>query len=159
MSVWIPEKARPVSYTHLRAHETDTSLFVGKRQMCIRDRDYTVAVIDFRVTNPSTSQFVVKDIDVSLDTREGKTCLLYTSPSPRDGHLSIRRQASDVYKRQGLHCGGDRFPRHQSVYLSVCGERYRCQSGYQRRQDLSLIHISEPTRRTPLYSSASVRCV
>ena len=37
------------------------------------DQDYTVAVIDFRVTNPSTSQFVVKDIDVTLDTREGKT--------------------------------------------------------------------------------------
>src|SRR5665647_2197197 len=29
-------------------------------------------------------------------------CLLYTSPSPRDGLLSIRRQASDVYKRQVL---------------------------------------------------------
>jgi hypothetical protein len=37
------------------------------------DQDYTVAVIDFRVTNPSTSQFVVKDIDVSLDTNDGKT--------------------------------------------------------------------------------------
>ena len=37
------------------------------------DQDYTVAVIDFRVTNPSTSQFVVKDIDINLDTREGKT--------------------------------------------------------------------------------------
>src|SRR5665647_3183150 len=28
-----------VSYTHLRAHETDSSLFVGSVQMCIRDRD------------------------------------------------------------------------------------------------------------------------
>jgi hypothetical protein len=37
------------------------------------DQDYTVAVIDFRVTNPSNNQFVVKDIDVTLDTREGKT--------------------------------------------------------------------------------------
>lgn len=37
------------------------------------DRDYTVAAIDFRVTNPSASQFVVKDIEVTLDTREGKT--------------------------------------------------------------------------------------
>jgi hypothetical protein len=36
------------------------------------DQDYTVAVIDFRATNPSTGQFVVKDIDVTLDTREGK---------------------------------------------------------------------------------------
>jgi hypothetical protein len=36
------------------------------------DQDYTVAVIDFRVTNPSTSQFQVKDIDVTLDTAEGK---------------------------------------------------------------------------------------
>jgi hypothetical protein len=37
------------------------------------DQDYTVAVLDFRVTNPSTTQFVVKDLDVTLDTREGKT--------------------------------------------------------------------------------------
>jgi hypothetical protein len=37
------------------------------------DQNYTIAVIDFRVTNPSTSQFVVKDIDVSLDTNDGKT--------------------------------------------------------------------------------------
>jgi hypothetical protein len=36
------------------------------------DQDYTVAVIDFRATNPSTSQFVVKDIDVTLNTSEGK---------------------------------------------------------------------------------------
>jgi hypothetical protein len=36
------------------------------------DQDYTVAVIDFRATNPSTAQFVVKDIDVTLNTREGK---------------------------------------------------------------------------------------
>src|SRR5665647_3540953 len=32
---------KTVSYTHLRAHETDTSLFVGSGQMCIRDRGYT----------------------------------------------------------------------------------------------------------------------
>src|SRR5665647_816090 len=31
------------------------------------------------------------------------TCLLYTSPSPRDGLLSIRRQRPDVYKRQVHH--------------------------------------------------------
>ena len=37
------------------------------------DQNYTVAVIDFRVTNPSTTQFVVKDVDVTLDTSDGKT--------------------------------------------------------------------------------------
>ena len=37
------------------------------------DQNYTVAVIDFRATNPSTSQFVVKDIDVTLDTSDGKS--------------------------------------------------------------------------------------
>ena len=30
-------------------------------------------MIDFRVTNPSTTQFVVKDVDVTLDTSDGKT--------------------------------------------------------------------------------------
>ena len=37
------------------------------------DQNYTVAVIDFRITNPSTSQFVVKDVDVTLDTSDGKS--------------------------------------------------------------------------------------
>ena len=37
------------------------------------DQDYTVAVIDFRVINPSNTQFVVKDVEVTLDTKEGKT--------------------------------------------------------------------------------------
>ena len=36
------------------------------------DKEYTVAVIDFRVSNPSTTQFVVKDVEVTLDTKEGK---------------------------------------------------------------------------------------
>src|SRR5665647_1039014 len=31
-------------------------------------------------------------------------CLLYTSPSPRDGLLSIPSAASDVYKRQRTYC-------------------------------------------------------
>lgn len=33
----------------------------------------TITVIDFRVTNPSTAQFVVKDVDVYLETKDGKT--------------------------------------------------------------------------------------
>jgi hypothetical protein len=37
------------------------------------DPENTVAVIDFRVTNPSTTQFVVKDVDVYMDTADGKT--------------------------------------------------------------------------------------
>lgn len=44
---------------------------LGVRSYSI-DQDYTVAVIDFRITNPSNSQFVVKDVDVTLDTKEGK---------------------------------------------------------------------------------------
>ena len=38
----------------------------------LEDRDNTIAVIDFRVTNPSNGQFVVKNIDVFLDTKDGK---------------------------------------------------------------------------------------
>src|SRR5665647_1076348 len=89
----------------------------------------------------------------------GDCCLLYTSPSPRDGLLSIRRQRQDVYKRQPL---------------SVMVVGYELSEGHSepRERDpigsnfflgewglLSLIHISEPTRRTPLYSSAASRCV
>jgi hypothetical protein len=33
----------------------------------------TITVIDFRATNPSKDQFVVKDVDVYLETKDGKT--------------------------------------------------------------------------------------
>jgi hypothetical protein len=36
------------------------------------DNDNTIAVIDFRVTNPFNNQFVVKNIDVFLDTKDAK---------------------------------------------------------------------------------------
>src|SRR5665647_2975574 len=86
-------------------------------------------------------------------------CLLYTSPSPRDGHLSIRSAASDVYKRQLEHpLGGGALavdlPGHLQrlgFEVGVVDDDVDCA--------LSLIHISEPTRRTPLYSVGSVRCV
>ena len=37
------------------------------------EANQTIAVIDFRITNPSPDQFVVKDVDVFLDTKDGKT--------------------------------------------------------------------------------------
>src|SRR5665647_3430426 len=90
----------PVSYTHLRAHETDTSLFVGQRQMCIRDRSVGCheeirSGMALLVTDAAEAAEAIGDYGSDL-----APCLLYTSPSPRDGHLSIRRAASDVYKRQ-----------------------------------------------------------
>src|SRR5665647_2806668 len=114
-----------------------------------------------------TSDGVVKVLDFGLAklagqvklTREGTTmgtvCLLYTSPSPRDGHLSIRRQRQMCNKRQYAH------------HVRRCGEGPGLRPGEARRpgqadprgnnhgHGLSLIHISEPTRRTPLYSSAA----
>lgn len=40
------------------------------RSQQINDTE-TVAVIDFRVTNPSTAQFQVKEVSVTLDTADG----------------------------------------------------------------------------------------
>src|SRR5665647_2565835 len=86
-------------------------------------------------------------------------CLLYTSPSPRDGLLSIRRQPSDVYKRQVCYSPA-KYKEISRIFINFAGWIYppwiyRWKSAWY----LSLIHISEPTRRTPLYSSAAVRCV
>src|SRR5665647_3506010 len=99
---------KTVSYTHLRAHETDTSLFVGSGQMCIRDRGYTQkAIVGGHKVYLKTGEYDDGRLgEIFLDMH--KDCLLYTSPSPRDGHLSIRRQRSDVYKRQGLHAESHR---------------------------------------------------
>src|SRR5665647_1313154 len=87
------------------------------------------------------------------------TCLLYTSPSPRDGLLSISSAASDVYKRQAdLGALHGRHPRLRQ-YADEEGLDLVRAEGRRRGHDLSLIHISEPTRRTPLYFVGSVRCV
>src|SRR5665647_2425468 len=86
-------------------------------------------------------------------------CLLYTSPSPRDGHLSIRRQRQDVYKRQNPS---------RAIFVAIreivensldAAESQKIPPDVYVRLSLSLIHISEPTRRTPLYSSAASGCV
>src|SRR5665647_3225381 len=89
-----------VSYTHLRAHETDTSLFVGSVKMCIRDSSRSRRW-DRSCSRPLTRMplSTMQRPSQSCSSRNGG-CLLYTSPSPRDGHLSIRRQRQDVYKRQ-----------------------------------------------------------
>src|SRR5664279_4341787 len=92
-----PIKATSVSYTHLRAHETDSYLVCRlllekngdhrdlhyplrrQRQMCIRDRKdggaWTIGLKNDMCADDSISD-------------QGDLCLLYTSPSPRDGLLS-----------------------------------------------------------------------
>jgi hypothetical protein len=37
------------------------------------DPSNTIAVLDFRVTNPSTQQFVVNEVEVLLDMKDGKS--------------------------------------------------------------------------------------
>src|SRR5665647_848537 len=107
----------PVSYTHLRAHETDTSLFVGSVRMCIRDRDYVWDIL--KVLYPSEYGYELRRGANVIDTLlvDYNACLLYTSPSPRDGHLSIRRQRQNVYKRQGLRMGHLKGTLSQRVWL------------------------------------------
>src|SRR5665647_1016369 len=89
-----------VSYTHLRAHETDTYLFVGSVKMCIRDRISTGGTLQ-DLSRRKGRHRKYGGLKWQQSTKElYRNCLLYTSPSPRDGHLSIRRQRQDVYKRQ-----------------------------------------------------------
>src|SRR5665647_3487933 len=90
----------PVSYTHLRAHETDSYLFVGSVRMCIRDRLQVPWSYRHLVSCRSRLLFVRRQVGSPQKIYESDTCLLYTSPSPRDGLLSIRRQRQNVYKRQ-----------------------------------------------------------
>src|SRR5665647_1362453 len=100
MLVESPYSMKPVSYTHLRAHETDTSLFVGSVRCVIRDRS-GAGVAGF--TGGGAADFFLKKLNIEYACRVTlfyETCLLYTSPSPRDGHLSIRRQRQMCNKRQ-----------------------------------------------------------
>src|SRR5665647_2507796 len=90
----------PVSYTHLRAHETDTSLFVGSVRCGIRDRFIVVFLCPPRTCTGWISVNVLSCNESLNEVVCAISCLLYTSPSPRDGHLSIRRQRQMWYKRQ-----------------------------------------------------------
>src|SRR5664280_1141657 len=73
-------------------------------------------------------------------------CLLYTSPSPRDRTRSSSSAASDVYKRQLDESLERHDLRPYEVLLEVRVDRGGRLHGVRPLRDLSLIHISEPTR-------------
>src|SRR5665647_2058482 len=158
-SLFPRHNGRPVSYTHLRAHETDSSLFRRQRQMCIRD---SLVLVARYLRVPQQVQVLLQEYQHVLfliPQAQWQTCLLYTSPSPRDGLLSISSAASDVYKRQpspssSVSASPSTSP-SPSPGIPTCTVPYSPGT----MADLSLIHISEPTRRTPLYFVGSVRCV
>src|SRR5665647_908118 len=127
--------------------------------MCIRDRSCAAGIYTSTTSPAWLASTRCAGCTTGLPMMTTCTCLLYTSPSPRDGHLSIRRQRQDVYKRQEL-CGRDLHVHYVSGLArldEMCGLYYGAAD--DDHLYLSLIHISEPTRRTPLYSSAASRCV
>src|SRR5665647_2176093 len=89
-----------VSYTHLRAHETDTSLFVGSVRCVIRDSTRKHPMVTHFSKALQTDGKRTFETEVLVIGGGVTGCLLYTSPSPRDGHLSIRRQRQMCNKRQ-----------------------------------------------------------
>src|SRR5665647_2892681 len=93
----------PVSYTHLRAHETDTSLFVGSVRCVIRDSLNTYSLSSWILMRLYEYTMVVFGVNLISKPYNHCACLLYTSPSPRDGHLSIRRQRQMCNKRQSKY--------------------------------------------------------
>jgi hypothetical protein len=57
------------STRHNKVEVTADILKVRSHQI---DAGSTIVVVDFRVHNPSTQQFLVRDVDVFLDTGDGK---------------------------------------------------------------------------------------
>src|SRR5664279_3280762 len=87
------------------------------------------------------------------------TCLLYTSPSPRDGLLSSSSAARDVYKRQRVEIPDlRRIPDLRDGLVRRDGD-ITGRDQFAIIPHLSLIHISEPTRRPPILFVGSARCV
>src|SRR5665647_2661769 len=118
--------------------------------MCIRDRiRIERLLLRTRQVRTRADELIALRARLRAE-RAAAPCLLYTSPSPRDGHLSNSSAASDVYKRQDP----DRAPAAADPPGPDAGgraDRLACApAGRARRSSLSLIHISEPTRRTPL---------
>ena len=77
-----------VSYTHLRAHETDSYLVC---RLLLEKIKQNIFPFPLEVTEVDACKLVAKDIIKqfnNIDICVFGTCLLYTSPSPRDGLLS-----------------------------------------------------------------------
>jgi hypothetical protein len=58
------------STRHNKVQVTGDILKVRSHQ---RDVGHTLVVLDFRVTNPSTQPFTVREVEVFLDTKDGKS--------------------------------------------------------------------------------------
>ena len=58
------------STRHNKVEVTADILKVRSHQI---DAASTIVAVDFRVNNPSTQQFVVRDVEVFLDTKDGKS--------------------------------------------------------------------------------------
>jgi hypothetical protein len=59
------------------------------------DPEHTVALIDFRVRNPSTQQFMVREVEVFIDEKDGKS-----TPADVFSETDIRR-VIDYYTTLG----------------------------------------------------------
>src|SRR5665647_3012415 len=127
--------------------------------MCIRDSYYSPCALFSLLGLIAYYRLIRRRRGAALLFVVSATCLLYTSPSPRDGLLSIRRQRQDVYKRQLLQPLRSILTARTDCLLSIDPAAAGRGLAVRRLGHLSLIHISEPTRRTPLYSSAASRCV
>src|SRR5665647_3060003 len=127
--------------------------------MCIRD-SACMALLTCRCSKNQLNHCGNSvNISICISSENPQRCLLYTSPSPRDGLLSIRRQRQNVYKRQRLHGIADMPLLEKPVEPLRKQREYIDLHQLRKPSTLSLIHISEPTRRTPLYSSAASECV
>ncbi len=58
------------STRHNKVQVTADILKVRSHQI---DRAMTIVAVDFRVTNPSARQFMVREVEVFLDTKDGKS--------------------------------------------------------------------------------------
>src|SRR5665647_2081098 len=127
--------------------------------MCIRDRWLPHFLLMASASLPEGAPPPFGFMQFQKNVWFHTCCLLYTSPSPRDGHLSIPSAASDVYKRQ---VAAPLLVDGIGQFAGRSAAAFRLHAVPEKRvvpHLLSLIHISEPTRRTPLYSVGSVRCV
>ena len=56
-----------------RKHKVQVTGEILKVRSHQRDAGHTLVVVDFRVTNPSTQPFTVREVEVFLDTKDGKS--------------------------------------------------------------------------------------
>ena len=115
------------------------------------DPEHTLALIDFRVHNPSTQQFMVRDIEVFVDEPDGKSTLgeLFSEPDLTTAiayYKTLGQRYNPGLKRRDKLNSGATTDRSIGVSVPMTDERLQARKSVRLRihdADGPVVEIAE----------------